>query len=371
MKSRFEIQNELISRNESAFTHFLNNIETIKDDSETVLDIFDDNIFSFAKKKNWGFYSILSCKSVFKNDTVYKTALIGKKSEKNIALYVTDYDKPLKLSGDITFLGDIKVPNSRIEQAYINGVSGNKVKIKGKQLKSQDKLPKIDKEILINLNNYSTETIKNETTVFVNSFSNKTIVINFEELKKLDKATLKGNIILTSNKSITIDNSLAINDILIVAPKVYVKKGFNGNAQIIAKTEVDIEEDVSLTYPSSIYVKNDIDSVNVSIKKNTIIAGGIVINGNTYKGSLKRSLTIAEGSKIIGNVYCYGKTQLKGTIIGSIYSDRFFLKTASSNYENTILNASINRDSLPKSFVELPLFKTNIDKANYEVLKTF
>jgi hypothetical protein len=183
--------------------------------------------------------------------------------------------------------------------------------------------------------------------------------------------TLKGNIVLKSNKSIVLNKNNVLEDVLIIAPSVYIKRGFKGTVQIMADKEVDIEEEVSLFYPSSVYVKNDIDSVKVTLQKNSKIAGGIVIDGSTYIGSLKRSLVINEGATVIGNVYCYGKTQLQGEVIGSIYTDRFFLETKSSKYENVILNGSVNRDSLPENFIELPLFENQTKDVNYEIIKAF
>ena len=374
LNTKLELNNHLISRNNSSFNYFLNTIESFPFNTIQETDIFDDGIISFAEKKNWGFYDILVCKTVFKTDTITKMALIGKKSrgKNRLALYTTDYDKPLKLSGKTKILGNIKVPFGRTEQAYINGHEGNSVQIKGTQLKAEDRLPKIDKDISITTFGYKDipfNTIK-ETT-FINAFDKETQIINLNGIRDLSDITIKGNIILTSNGEIEINNSSSLSDVLIMAPSVVVKSGFKGSIQIMAQENVTIEENVSLLYPSSIYVKNDVDSVNVTIQKGTKIIGGIVVDGNTYNGSLKRKLTIEENTNVIGNVYCYGSTQLQGDIIGSVYSDRFFLKTTSSNYENVILNATINRDSLPEHFIELPLFRNNVDEKKYEIIKTF
>ena len=374
LNDKLEMSNHLISRNDSAFNHYMNNLETLAFNEETSLDVFDDGIYSFAEKKNWGFYDILIIKTIFKNDTISKIALVGEKKNDNdnLVLYATDYDKPLKLSGKTTIYGNQKVPNGKTEQAYINNQIGNDVVIRGKQRKSEDRLPKIDKTINMNIGNYEVVSIGSiEEDVFINGFEKETKVVDLNGVANLGDVTYKGNLILTSKRPIEIEATAILNDVLLIAPKVTIDSGFMGNIQIMAKEEVVVNEKAMLMYPSSIYVKNDIDSVSVNIKKGSKLAGGIVIDGNTYQGALRRKLTIGKEATVIGDVYCYGNTQVEGEIIGSIHSDRFFLKTKSSSYENVILNAIINRDSLPKDFVGLPLFENKGNKKEYVSIKTF
>lgn len=374
LNDKLEMSNHLISRNDSAFNYYINNLETLTFNEEASLDIFDDGIYSYAEKKNWGFYDILVIKTIFKNDTISKIALVGEKRNENdnLVLYATDYDKPLKFSGKTKIYGNQKVPNGKTEQAYINNQIGNDVVIRGKQLKSEDRLPKIDKTINVNIGDFEVMSIGSiEDEVFINGFEKETKVVDLNGITSLGNVTYKGNLILTSKKPIEIEASATLNDVLLIAPKVTIDSGFLGNIQIMAKEEVVVNEKASLMYPSSIYVKNDIDSVSVDIKKEAKLAGGIVIDGNTYKGALRRKLIIGSEAMVIGNVYCYGSTQVEGEIIGSIHSDRFFLKTKSSSYENVILNAIINKDSLPKNFVGLPLFENKGNKKEYVCIKTF
>ena len=368
------MSNHLISRNNSAFNYYINNLETLAFNEETEVDVFGDGIYSYAEKKNWGFYDILVSKTIFKNDTIFKTALVGTKEDKKnaLALYTTDYDRVLKLSGKTRIYGNIKVPIGRTEQAYINNQIGNDVVIKGTEEQSDDQFPKLNKDINTTTGNYERVTLQHiENNTLINSFEAETIVLDLDGVRTIGNLTCKGNIILNSNGPLKIDKTATLNDVVIIAPEVIVDSGFSGNIQIIAKREVTVNETASLLYPSSIYLKSDVDSVSVRIKKEAKLAGGIVIDGNTYKGSLKRQLIIEEDATVIGDLYCYGRTELKGEIIGSIYTDRFFLKTKSSNYENVIYNATINRDSLPDYFVGLSLFKTANTKKEYVSIKTF
>ncbi len=373
LNDKLYLQEDLIGRNESVLNYFLSNSELVSYNSILEIDVFEDGITSSVEKKNWGFYDVFICKSVFKSDTISKAVLVGntKDNTNNLALYVTDYDKPLKFSGSTQIIGDIEIPNGRSEQAYINGQRGNSINLKGQQTKSKDKLPKIDKEIHIDVSSLPRLPLNNinKETVLTNEFDATTKVIDLNDIKLLKDLACKGNFILFSNNDLEIGDSVQLNDVVIMAPVVKMASGFKGNVQIIASQKVLVEEDVSLMYPSNIYIKNDADSVSVEIKKNSTLIGGIVIDGNTYNNSLDRELLIYENASVIGNVYCYGSTQLKGKIIGSIYTDRFFLRTEASNYENVILNASINKKDLPDDFIELPLFRSPSNKKKYAVIK--
>lgn len=365
----------LIYRNESAFNYSINNIESISYDKIETIDVFEDGILSDIQKKNWGFYDVLVCKTNFKNDTITKVALIGQKdnTNNNIALYVTDYDKPLKLSGKTRIQGQIKVPNGHTEQAYINGQKGNAIQIKGRQLKSGKILPKIKKTLSIDITKTKPILLNTfeEKPIIINTFDEITKLIDLTGIKELSNIVCKGNIVLYSDNELKIANTAKLNDVIIMAPIVHIAKGFKGNIQIIAKDSVNVNEHVLLLYPSSIYIKNSNDKVSVIINNDSTIAGGVIIDGDTFSNAINRTLTIDKKATVIGNIYCYGKTQLEGRVIGSIFTDKFFLKTQSSNYENVILNGNINRDSLPEHFTELPLFENNLNERKYAIVKEF
>ncbi|MHA7843640.1 MAG: hypothetical protein ACX93I_09995 [Winogradskyella sp.] len=367
---KLEFNDELINNNISSFNYFLANHS--KSDNEIhSIDVFENGIITTGCLKKWGFYDILSITTVFKNDTIFKSALVGRTSNNdNLALYVTNYDKPLKVSGESFISGTIKIPNGKIERGYIDNKIKNSLTINGNQLESDDKIPEIEKVFDYDL--FESEKVflgDFDSSSIFNNFNEKTMVIDVSSDGYIDNLSLKGNIILFSTTDLVIGKNNTIEDVLIIAPSITIEDYFTGNMQILAKQTVEINENVQLKYPSSIYVENDIDSVKVSIKSHSKIAGGIVLNGNTYNGSLKRQLILEPDSEVIGDVYCFGRTMLQGEIKGTISTDRFFLKTKSSEYENMIQNCKIYRDSLPEHFVRLPLFNTKNSK--YEIIKEF
>ena len=365
-----------INRNESALNYYLNNKELVNSEGGIhEFDLFDDGIVSHVKKKSWGFYDVVTCKTEHKTDSIRKTVLVGygNNKSKQLALYLTDYDKALKLSGATQITGTMFVPNGRTELAYINGNKGNSVVLKGSQKESKNRLPKLDKDVSIEVERYPFLTINalKEKADLVNAFDAPTKVLDFRGIEHVKDVSFKGNFILYSNSVLSINASAVLEDIIVKAPVVNIAAGFKGTVQIIADTQVVVEDNVVLRYPSSIYIKNDEEDVSVVLNGNSKVLGGIVIHGNTYNNSLQRQLTISKDAMLIGDIYCYGRLQLDGSVLGSVYTDRFTLKTKSSSYENTILNGKIDNSKLPAFFVRLPLFNRAIDKSAYEVIKTF
>ncbi|MFH6996238.1 hypothetical protein ACHRWY_27565, partial [Flavobacterium sp. FlaQc-48] len=89
--------------------------------------------------------------------------------------------------------------------------------------------------------------------------------------------------------------------------------------------------------------------------------------GNSHDLIDKNTIEIDEEGLVFGDLYCTGKLMLKSNVYGSVYTNRFFLKTASSNYENMISDIEINTDKRPAYFISIPLFNTR--KTTYGVIK--
>ena len=369
---KLSFRETLIDTNDAAFNFYLLNPDKLNFDKGDEIDVFENDIITFSTKKKWGFYTVLSSQTIFKNDTINRIGLVGnRRSAKDMTtLFVTDYDESLQLSGTSKLIGNAEVPNGDIDEAYINNQEGNTIETRGRVSASKKRLPQLKTNIDFNINAFKNVNLSYfKSKVITNSFSNETIVINISNIKRLNTITLKGNIILYTSGDITLENTAQLNDVVLIADRVFINSGFSGNLQIVAKQEVIVESHSQLKYPSSIYLKNDNDSIKVHFKPNSKLAGGIILTGNTYKGALKRNLIIDADSELYGSIYCYGNTQLQGTINGQIYTDRFYLKTQSSEYENVILNGTINSESLPDNFVLLPLFDSEYNSTRYEIIK--
>lgn len=368
-----DFQEELVHHNESAMIYALSTVDNYPDDTDVEIDVLEGSKKTIVSKKSWGFYKLLTCSSYLKNDTISKTVLIGQNSSNRaLALYLTNYDVALKLAGKTHIVGAKKIPRSRFENGHFNGVI-NQINTSGTISNSDKRLPPIIKPSVIPLEEemLSIGQIEQGTEVF-NAFDQPMKSIDLSEVSVLENISFKGHIVLHVTNDLFIRSSAKLEDVLLVASaKVVFEEGFKGKVQVVSTQSVYLEPQVELQYPSSIYVNNDNESVEIHMAEDVKVLGAVVLNGKTYEGSKLRKLIIDEKALVVGTAYNYGYTQLQGTVIGEMYTDHFFLKTETLDAENLILNGVINHEKLPERFVKIPLFSQEELNTKYDVIKTF
>jgi len=374
LNKKIEISEQLINTNTTTLDYYISKYQSLEYEIPVIADVLDEGIATTVVKKKWGFYDILSGKTIFKTDTIEKTVMVGYKSYKDLepALYVTNYDKVLKLSGESTFIGTLKIPKGQLETFYINGQKGNNITVNGAKLSSDSSLPTISKTPEIIVSKYKTTFLDEYDTTqpIFNSFSDETIVIDVSNINSLSNVIIKGNIILYSDNTLNLSANTLLSDIIVYAKSVTIDKNFEGTVHIFAEKEVIVEENAVLKYPSSIYAEQQqaIDSVVINIKDNAKIAGGIIVN-SSFRDNRKNMLVIGNGASVYGTVFCNGKAQLNGKVYGNLYTDRFFLKTQTAYYENIIRNGTVDGTGLPEEFIKIPLLKSNTENGTYKVVK--
>jgi cytoskeletal protein CcmA (bactofilin family) len=355
--------------NDAAIQLAVSKIPTLENGSTTT-SVFDDHILTNTKIMDWGFYKVICAKTYFKQDTIQRTILLGKATKSNTALYVTNYDKIVNVAGNVSITGNIKVPKGILDKKNMKGEQTN-ISIQGTQEKSENLLPRLRKLNTDMIPNSATElsvTSLEKEKVYVNSFDQNTQVLNTNSLSFLAGKKLKGNIMIQSNGILVLKANMQLEDIIIKAKKVIVEKGFRGNVQIIAENGVTVAAKVQLLYPSSILIQQPKNAANVTIGKESVLMGGIVMTNSDHRTALKSMVAIDENSTIVGDIYCHGALELKGNVYGSVYADRLLTKTDESSYANLLMNATIDLSKLPENFIGIPLFE---DKKviRYETVK--
>ena len=373
---QYRLKQQYFLEEEFVLAHNNQRIALLEQLNGEQIELTNELFKSSYKLQKWGFYNLLVHKTYFKTDTLTTASLLGKRPnrQEQLALYLTDLDKPLHIGGKTKIKGNVKISKYGVKPAYINNMSyiGSKL-IYGNITHSNKRLPQLDSNIInpskeeASFNEFFIEDL--ETLVMHRSFTKSTTILHTSGLVNIEGLELSGNIILKSNDSIHIKANTRLENILIEARSVSFEKGFKGTVQVFAKDWVTLQEGAELYYPSSVCINNDDNEkeLEIVLEKDSKVAGGIVFTGDSYQSSLNRMVTIEENAELIGDLYCYGKTQLKGKVVGTVYTDRFYLKTPSSVYENYIINGEINVEELPNEFINLPLFNTSTSK--YEVIK--
>ncbi|MCK4661791.1 MAG: hypothetical protein KAT68_02915 [Bacteroidales bacterium] len=374
-------RNKLIDNINSSINILLSKPDLLLENDKIQIDLFEDEkSFVDIEKKNWGVYYILKATAKRKNFTESKIVLLGEdinRGEK-VALYLADLNNSLSLCGKTKLIGNCYLPKLMVKRAYIEGKNyiGKKL-VYGETKNSKETLPLLNKEIVEINNKYlngkyeNSDSIKyyeefSKTDTINNSFYKKTIYIQLDDSLELKNKIISGNIILYAKKVIIISNSAELKNIRIYAPKVVVKSGFKGNCQIFAKDTIIIEKKCHFEFPSFLAIYSSSDKVKTlfKISKECTIAGGVFHLSKDV--SKKSTLFINKDVKIYGQVYSNSQVEHKGKIFGTLYCNKFILKTTSSVYENHLLDAIIDIHTLSSNYIGTDLLNISGKK---EIIK--
>lgn len=324
----------------------------------------------------WGAYKVAYAHAHTKGyqhqKGVFFASLEHKYSE--TALYFSDFNRPLKVAGKALLKGDLYLPEKGVESAYIEGNNYSRDKLfYGTKHQSKEGLPSIDKSIKQHWQNYLKGEFEASDSVvgyqgllnnLVYSFSKSTLVATDIHPINLKDGKYSGNIIFYSGTSISVDSSARLRDVILIAPKVTVEEGVQGNFHIIAADSAIIQNGVRMQAPSSITMVP-----GVSQKAQCLLSKGSRLNGLICSYSETKTKTndvavsIQEGALLRGAVYCEDNFELRGTVEGQVFCDRFLLKTRSGVYENHLLDGKINRERLGD-----PIASFAFEKSETEVI---
>lgn len=363
----YNLQEELYIQNQSVLNFALGNkmapAEIEKDENSGIEGSYET--------KPYGLLSLVLAQSYISNDTVSSVHFAGARNLDKNAIYLTNFSKSLFYSGSVQLIGNNQLPSTFIETSYINN-DLNKLTAEGKITISETQLPEVNpefKKIFQGLKSEKTKLSdieKPNDSLYYNSFFNATKEIEVQS--NLGNIIFKGNFILRSGDSIRVKKNTVLEDVILIAPKITFEAGFKGTVQAFATKGIELEEKVTLNYPSVICVYNESETESkIKIKKECQITGAVVLFGNTNNLIDKNTIEIEEDGLLFGDLYCSGKLMLKSNVYGSVYTNRFFLKTAASSYDNMISNIEINTEKRPAYFISIPLFNTQ--KTTYGVIK--
>ncbi|NHF59002.1 polymer-forming cytoskeletal protein [Flavobacteriaceae bacterium TP-CH-4] len=376
LSTRQAVQSDLIDLCDSCTEFYLSDPDNFSDLRSEKRDLFDNGLICGFSKKKWGSYTVLTVQAFFKKDTIQKSAFVGPREGKDkLALVVCDWDEPLKISGLTKVIGPMKLPSSGYKMVNILGNNQlNKPQLSGAITKSSQSLPEITTvaPLMENTSGIRTNLSKiDKRSLLYNDFKETPIVIELDMGEQLNNLSFKGNVLIKSIDTLYIDSSTGLKDVIVQAPKIVIRKGFEGRAQFFAEKEIFVEEAVLLAYPSSLVVTsgNSLLDKKITLSKHSKLYGGVVMDATTFDEKEANKIIVEEDASITGTLFCNGRLQLQGTVRGTVHAHKLQLETKSGKYENTLLNSTIDAVNIPNGFIYPPLFKTQ-EKTPYGIAKT-
>ncbi len=364
--TRFDTQEIIIDNAKSGIEYAQSNFKELKHNDPLVFRLFNEGVDSVSvEKKQWGAFTIVQSTARHRNYEHTKIALLGNKSVKKYPnLFLTDQGRPISLCGDARLEGQCSLPKAGLKRAYIEGKNYTGAKmIYGQVTNSEKLLPKINQQLLNSIDLSQGEIhLWNERTSdsIVKSFQKNGIHFVQDGILNLQDACIKGQIMIEAKDSIFIGASSTIENAIVKSKVIYIESGFSGSIQAFASERIILEENVRLRYPSVLGIVEKTNPTNQSativLGEKSQVIGSVFLLTTASNFRLQPQLSIATDAEIDGFAYCQGKTELKGTIKGHLFTEKFYLKTAASSYENHILDGQL-LDQLPTNFVSVNLLE--------------
>jgi len=374
----FKIQSDFLLSNIEATNIGINEgLTTHLIVGDTVV-LSEENTTIKVTKGFWGGFTKLSSLAETKSKKFGKLLLAGSMpTTPKTAAYIGDESLPLVLVGNARLEGTTYLSKNGIKAGNIAGhyYHGGPLVRGGIRLNAGG-LPSIDKDWRQYIERISTDRPSNEDFIHPSDENNRSFFESTQYIYSPDLLVLTesyiGNIIIKSDREIRVTPYCRLTDVLLIAPKITLESGFNGTAHLIAKEKIELKENVSLTYPSSLVVlgKQYVDGQPLHngdkpiVISNSAWVQGIVVylqtkEGQTSKRDSRTHIKIESQGGIDGSLYCEGNLELEGTIRGSVYTQNFMANASGSRYMNHIYNGKVLGNDLHAQFAGLPLVLTH------------
>jgi hypothetical protein len=169
-----------------------------------------------------------------------------------------------------------------------------------------------------------------------NSFLSRTKYFITQNDLDLRRIVLKGNIIIESEKTLTIDSTCKAQDIILRGKDIIIRHGFKGRLQCFASRSVKVESTVKLEFPSALIADGNKGTI-VSLGKHSTL-DGMIRAGNGRSNKYENNVILEESATINGSIECDGSVinmeEINGSVdcisIGSIINGQINLAKVSS-----------------------------------------
>ena len=343
------------------------------------IDLFGNGSDSvLLEKKTWGAFEIAISHAHNKFFNRQLIASVGWQNQPNdrTALVLADLDKPLSITGKTRLAGDCYLPQAGIQRAYIEGqsYSGNKL-VDGEIKTSNRFLPEYNDTLVKRIEkSFEFQPTENDSVIdlqqfqqsdsITNSFSNRPLYVFSEDTILIRSEKINGQVCIISRKGIRIGKNSSIQNALLLAPKIFIEDGVEGNFQAFARDSLVAGEKIHLHYPSVLGIIANSKSPDVSslfIGEKSRIFGQLFACSTANDFRKHVIISTAIESIIYGEIYSADLVEHRGTVFGDLVCAKFELKTASAEYENHLMDAVIDRPKRSEDFVASAIARKKTD----------
>lgn len=308
--------------------------------------------------KPWGFLKCVVTETYHGNRKIERVALTAQELENlPISLYFPSRKQELALAGDTRLEGKIYIPERGLERGHLTGKPYKNGQLHfGETFESEKYLPPLKESIRKPDLSYLLQSVsKLNALPEDSSFSFKHPTSIFTEVEPIYiHQKLTGNLVIRSFERITVAESANLKQLILIAPEIEFEEGFRGSVQVYATQRIHCGKGVFLEYPSALMLYEDqpISGIQstISIEEDATVLGGILLISESPDFRNPLFLEVLDGT-IGGFVYNQGETELRGELIGSLYTNKIIAHAGGGVYGNLLVDAKISAKRLPDEFI--------------------
>jgi hypothetical protein len=363
---RIEHTEARLQRNlRSAVNICLADTEMICSNSPDTLDLFNQgNDSAILRKENWGLFKS-SCATVISHGNAKtKCFLSGPATDTPLdaCLYLAQHDIPLYVSGTTLLTGDAYLPPAGIQSAYVDQQGFASDKPLSGATKTSHSLPPVGQQLITYLRRLDSSGITTSPPDSLDqSFLDTAAIFHTRSPLYLSRGSLNGHILIISDSSISVEATVALENVLLIAPSITIEKGFSGVIQAIATDSLVLRNGCRLNYPSSLILIKAPGATfqpTLRIDDSSTLSGAVVSLAPDPTDRIMTYVETGRHTVITGYLYTAGFVALKGEVRGEVLTDYFLHRSASSVLQNFLVDATIDRTKLSAWFVGPHLFST-------------
>ncbi len=406
-------QNRLIAKNlsEAGLTRWLQRLSQNQLAFESILFNSPNGGKVNASLSAWGPYALVTSNGIFANQTVTSQSIIGSKPNKlfDAAITVGDESLPLVASGNTRIFGDVNTGELGMTTGRMRGESiVNEDFHSGHVIIHQTiTVPTLDTLVLnqylssVNsrrqqcdqsfpgsmiltandsgfFNEHECFTIENnlriQGAVFENFDKVHSVFVNgFVELA--GNCRLSGLIeIVSTGPMYVLDSAVVDNLILITPDSVVISGNSTFSATAISSQKIVVKEKARLLYPSILLIRDreDLSDMETGIFLQSRSKMESVCFSERNPSTEDRTnpvIYLDSASSFTGIIIAQSKADLRGTLNGSVFTERFHYFASPTTYVNWIKDLKIDRTKLDYHPV-LPLLDNATDSNDYSILRS-
>nr|WP_315424092.1 hypothetical protein [uncultured Pedobacter sp.] len=361
-----EMRMARLSRNmDSGIAYVLAENENTSD-SLKGLDLFGDQTDSvLIDKKKWGIFTLATVKSFVQADTLRRSFMMGLETTNDaLAVYLSDEDRPLSVSGDTRITGNVEVPKAGMRKSYVESrpYSGDQL-VYGKISDSKRTLGGLEKKWITEIE----EKLDFDPSALPTLTADDEQVSFFTPAKEFDvsglakmNGSLSGHITLYSDTVVKISADAKLDNTVIYAKAIVVADGFKGNCQLFARDSITVGNNVVLSYPSVLGLVSQekmVDQAKI-VLGNDVLFNGIIFSYEPKRSALQTLVALGENTIVKGEVYVTGLLKLakKVKVEGKVSCNRFIMQTPTTLYENFLVDVTLNRKARNRVYLTSAIF---------------